>query len=182
MGFLLGFRVGFLRCLSAVDYGFGMFVFGIAFMAAVYYSRVSSVYVNPRGSIPFPRVVFIVVFSCVTTHFSFATFSVRHPRHLLLKSPGWLLPPSLNLWFFVRRFCRGPRASTLECRRGLLPQMQVVDQRVILAVTFVCRSIVFINYIHIFNVPFCPFRLYNLSNSPLGSLSKLTRRKPGFKA
>src|SRR5271168_2135231 len=30
------FRIGFLWCLSVLDYGFGMFVFGIAFMAAVY--------------------------------------------------------------------------------------------------------------------------------------------------
>ena len=30
------FRIGFLWCLSVLDYGFGMFVFGIASMAAVY--------------------------------------------------------------------------------------------------------------------------------------------------
>lgn len=84
---LLSFWVGFLWCLSALDYGFGMFVFGIAFMAAVYYSRVSSVYVNPRGSIPFPRILFIVVFSCVTSPSPRSPFVIfRHPRHLLLIS------------------------------------------------------------------------------------------------
>ena len=34
--FYVLFWIGFLVCLYVLDYGFGMFVFGIAFMAAVY--------------------------------------------------------------------------------------------------------------------------------------------------
>jgi hypothetical protein len=99
------FRIGFLWCLSVLDYGFGMFVFGIAFMAAVYrhLSRPASILTAlflPHASSPSlsPPV------SLLLRHRLRSSSSLSFPSVAFIsESPPQPRPPSFNLQFFVRR-------------------------------------------------------------------------------
>jgi hypothetical protein len=116
-------RIGFLWCLSVLDYGFGMFVFGIAFTAAVYrhLSRPTSILAalflphasSPSSSPPVSLLLCLLPLSSLC-HSPFVASLLSRPLlvfsvvplrrlHLGISTFSSGLRPLTSVWFFVRR-------------------------------------------------------------------------------
>ena len=128
--FYVLFWIGFLVCLYVLDYGFGMFVFGIAFMAAVYRhsSRPASILTAlllPHASSPSssPPISLLYRFSFVFSRRRLLRRSSPSPLSRGLHLSLGLRPSTFGSSSVVLVVCWA-LAWTLDHRRAVLSQMQ----------------------------------------------------------
>jgi len=112
----------------------GLWIWNVCVWYCVYGSGVSSLVsacINPHGSLSSPRVVSVVVSSCVTSPLSSVVPLRRLHLGISTLASAFVLRPSTFGSSSVVLVVCWALAWTLDRRRGVLSQMQVLALRVV---------------------------------------------------